>query len=57
VRQRLDELSIPCIFSPPYSLDYNPIESFFSILKREMKVKRLKAIIDGKNFKAKENII
>ncbi len=33
VKERLDELSIPYIFSPPYSPDYNPIESVFSIFK------------------------
>ena len=39
VKDRMDELSIPYIFSPPYSPDYNPIESVFSIFKRE-KVKK-----------------
>ena len=56
VKQRLEELSIPCIFSPPYNPDYNPIESVFSIFKRELKTRRLKAILEGKNFKTKENI-
>ena len=56
IKQRLDELSIPFIFGPPYSPDYNPIESVFSIFKREMKVKRLKAIVNGKHFKTKDNI-
>ena len=45
VKKRLDEMSIPYIFSPPYSPDYNPIESVFSIFKRELKTRRLKAII------------
>ena len=33
VRERLDELSIAYIYSPPYSPDFNGIESVFSILK------------------------
>ena len=33
VRDRMDELSIPYIFSPPYSPDYNPIEMVFSMLE------------------------
>ena len=56
IKQRLDELSIPFILGPPYSPDYNPIESVFSIFKREMKVKRLKAIVDEKHFKTKDVI-
>ena len=47
VRDRMDELSIPYIFSPPYSPDYNPIEMVFSMFKSEMKVKRLAAILKG----------
>ena len=45
------EFSIPCIFSPPYSPDYNPIESMFSIFKRELKMRRLKAVLEGMHFK------
>ena len=56
IKWRLDELSIPFIFDPPYSPDYNPIESVFLIFKREMKAKRLKDIVNGKHFKIKENI-
>jgi len=56
VKGRMDELSIGYIYSPPYSPDYNPIESVFSMFKRELKVRRLKAIIEGRHFKTKENI-
>ena len=45
VKERMDEMSIPYIFSPPYSPDYNPIESVFSIFKRELKTRRLKVIL------------
>lgn len=47
VRERMDELSIPYIFSPPYSPDYNPIELVFALFKRDMKLKRLNAILKG----------
>jgi len=47
VKDRLNEMSIPYIFGPPYSPDYNPIELIFSIAKRELKIKRLRAILNG----------
>ena len=56
VKERLDELSIPYIFSPPYSPDFNPIELVFSIFKREMKVKRLTAILKGRPFNVKKTV-
>jgi len=56
VKERLEEMSIPYIFSPPYSPDYNRIESVFSIFKKELKVRRLKSIIEGKYFNTKEAI-
>ena len=40
-RERLDELSIKYIFNPPYSPEYNPIESVFSIFKHNLKKDRL----------------
>ena len=45
VRDRMDEMSIPYIFGPPYSPDYNPIELVFSMFKRELKAKRLTAVL------------
>ena len=56
VKERMDELSIPYIFSPPYSPDYNPIELVFSIFKSEMKKKRLTAILQGRAFNVEKNI-
>ena len=47
VKERMNEMSIAYIFGPPYSPDYNPIESVFSIAKREIKTKRLEATIKG----------
>ena len=47
VKERMDSMSIPYIFSPPYSPDYNPIESVFSIFKQSLKKKRLKSILNG----------
>ena len=32
-KERMDELSIAFVFGPPYSPDFNPIESVFSIAK------------------------
>ena len=56
VKERMDELSIPYIFSPPYSPDYNPIELVFSIFKSEMKKKRLTAILQGRPFNVEKNV-
>ena len=41
IRDRLDELSIAYVYSPPYSPDFNGIESVFSIFKNQIKRKRL----------------
>ena len=49
----MDEMSIPYIFGPPYSPDFNPIELVFSIFKRELKIKRLRAILNGQPFNIK----
>ena len=46
VRERLDELSIAYIYSPPYSPDFNGIESVFSIFKNKLKKQRLQAILN-----------
>ena len=43
----MDELSIAYVFSPIYSPDYNPVEYVFSFAKREIKERRLKAILNG----------
>ena len=46
VRDRMEELGIAYVFSPIYSPDYNPVEYVFSMAKREIKERRLKAIIN-----------
>ena len=46
IRDRMDELSIAYIYSPIYSPDYNPIEYVFSMAKRQIKMERLKAIMN-----------
>ena len=46
-RDHLDELSIPYIFNPPYSPDFNGIESVFSIVKSQIKKARLEKILKG----------
>ena len=46
IKDRLDELSIKYIYNPVYSPDFNPIENIFSIAKRNIKKRRLKAIMN-----------
>ena len=50
VRERMDELSIAYVYSPPYSPDYNGIESVFSIFKNKLKRERLKAIVEKREM-------
>ncbi len=50
VRERMDELSIGYAYSPPYSPDFNGIESVFSIFKNKLKRERLKAIVVQKEI-------
>ena len=57
VKDRMTEMSIPYIFGPPYSPDYNPIELVFSIAKRELKINRLRAILNGQRFNIKKNVM
>jgi len=46
-KERMDELSIAYVFGPPYSPDFNPIESVFSIAKQELKKRRLRSVLSG----------
>ena len=55
-KERMDELGIAYVYSPPYSPDYNPIESVFSMAKRELKSKRLKAVLQGQPFDTKREV-
>ena len=45
VIERIDELGFEYIFNPPYSPDFNPIETVFSIAKPYIKKERLRAIV------------
>jgi transposase len=44
VRSLCKELDIPLIFNLPYSPEYNPIETYFSLLKNLYKRKKLNCI-------------
>ena len=48
IRDRMDDLNFAYVYGPPYSPDFNPIESVFSIFKRQMKNERLRAIVMNK---------
>ena len=50
VRSHLEQLNIPYIFNPPYSPDFNGIESVFSIFKNKLKRYRLKALVNGERI-------
>lgn len=47
VKEILERLEITPIFNVPYSPDFNGIESFFSLIKREYKTMLLQQIIKG----------
>ena len=57
IQERLDELSIPCIFNAAYSPDFNPIENIFAIAKTNYKKIRLNQIMEQKKENVKQNII
>ena len=44
IKERLDELSIAYVYCPPYSPEFNGIETVFSIFKKKLKKKRLQCI-------------
>ena len=50
VKERLEELSIKCIYAPVYSPEYNPIEYCFSVAKGMIKRERLEAILHEKKI-------
>jgi len=54
VKERLDEMSIPYIYSPIYSPDFNGIESVFSIAKKYIKRERLRAIMKEEEIDLKK---
>ena len=47
ITERLDELGFAYVFSPAYSLEYNPIETVFSLVKSYVKKQRLAAAVSG----------
>ena len=57
IRERLDELSIGYIFNPPYSPEFNGIETVFSIFKKTIKAERLRSIQFGWRFDLKREIM
>ena len=57
VRERMDDLSIAYVYSPPYSPDFNGIESVFSIFKNKLKRERLRAITNEEEMDCKTRAI
>ena len=41
IQERMEELSIPCIFNAAYSPNFNPIENVFALAKRNYKKLRM----------------
>ena len=57
VKYRLDELGIAYVYGPPYSPDFNGVESVFSIVKQKIKQARLKAIVNGDEINLKRVVM
>ena len=57
VRSHLDQLNIPYVFNPPYSPDFNGIESVFWIMKNKLKRFRLKALVNGDKIDLREKVV
>ena len=57
VKYRLDELGIAYVYGPPYSPDFNGVESVFSIVKQKIKQARLKAIVNGDQINLKRVVM
>ena len=47
IKERMDELGFAYIYSPVYSPEFNGVEEVFAMAKREIKGRRLQAIMDG----------
>ena len=56
IKERLDELSIAYVYNPPYSPEFNGIETVFSIFKTSFKKKRLQYIQQGKEMEIEKEI-
>ena len=50
VKDLCKKLDIPLVFNLPYSPDYNPIETYFSLLKNLFKRMKLNYIANGKEI-------
>ena len=46
----MDELSIAYVYSPVYSPDLNPVEYVFSMVKRQIKLARMDAILNERRI-------
>ena len=56
IKERLDELSIAYVYNPPYSPEFNGIETVFSIFKTRFKKKRLQYVQQGKEMEMEKEI-
>lgn len=56
VRDAAEELGIRLIWNVPYSPEYNPIESCFSVVKNHFKRARLNAMVNEKTFSFQKGI-
>ena len=57
IKERLDELSIAYVYCPPYSPEFNGIETVFSMFKRKLKKKRLQCIQEGREMEMEKEIL
>ena len=49
IKERMDELGFAYVYSPVYSPQFNGVEEVFAMAKREIKRRRLQAIIDNED--------
>ena len=56
VQERMQELSIPCIFNAAYNCDAMPCENVFAYAKKSFRERRLNWVMNGKKDEIKKNI-
>lgn len=56
-KERMDELGFEYVYGPPYSPDFNGIESVFSLVKAQLKRRRWLAIRHGAPFDIKKELL
>ena len=56
-QERMEELSIPCIFNPVYSPDYNPIENVFAYAKLNFRKLRMEQLLKNEKECIRKNIL